>query len=401
MTAAIEVQDVWKKFKRGDRVDSLRDLVPLLTRALVSKNARAELRPSEFWALRNVSFEVAPGEAVGIIGPNGAGKSTMLRLLTRILLPTSGQIEVRGRIGAMIELAAAFHPDLTGRENIFLQGAILGMRRREVAAQLDAIIEFAGVSEFVDTPVKRYSSGMHARLGFSVAAHLSPDVLIIDEVLSVGDMSFQQKCIDRMIEFKKAGVAIVFVSHNLQAVATLCDRAVHLQSEVCAIGPVGQVLESYITSANRPPASSPSSQVGIVSATLSGFDPRTPPVVTPNTPLELRVSYAASESIQDLTFGFLIHRCTDGLVVYDGNVRGSEVGVSGLSAGQTVTIAFGFRAHLTRGLYHIECHVLHNPTRRFLARLRPAAVMTVDEQRTYAGIADVELSASVVERHLN
>ena len=193
---AIVVDRVWKKFRRGERLDSLRDLVPSVMRALLSGDARRPLHATEFWALRDVSFRVDPGEALGIIGPNGAGKSTMLKLISRIMKPTCGHVSVRGRIGALIEVAAAFHPDLTGRENIYLQGAVLGMRRAEVTRKLEAIIEFAGVGDFIDTPVKRYSSGMHARLGFSVAAHMDPDVLLIDEVLSVGDMAFQQKCVD-------------------------------------------------------------------------------------------------------------------------------------------------------------------------------------------------------------
>ncbi len=157
-----------------------------------------DLEAEEFWALRDVSFEVRRGEAIGIIGPNGAGKSTTLKLLNRILRPTKGSCWLRGRVGALIEVAAGFHPDLTGRENVFLQGAIMGMRRAEIATKLDEIVEFAGVAEFVDTPVKRYSSGMNARLGFSIAAHLEPDVLIIDEVLSVGDAAFQRRCMERM-----------------------------------------------------------------------------------------------------------------------------------------------------------------------------------------------------------
>ena len=162
----------------------------------------------------------------GIIGPNGAGKSTTLKLLTRILKPTRGRCVVHGRVGALIEVAAGFHPDLTGRENIFLQGSIMGMRRHEILTKLDDIIEFAGIGSFVDTQVKRYSSGMQARLGFSVAAHLNPDVLFVDEVLSVGDMSFQARCIERLKSQIESGVTLIFVSHNLQAVASLCKRAV-------------------------------------------------------------------------------------------------------------------------------------------------------------------------------
>ena len=173
-----------------------------------------------------MSFEVGPGEALGIIGPNGAGKSTILKLLSRILRPTRGTCEVRGRAGALIEVAAGFHPDLTGRENVFLQGAIMGMKRVDIERKFDEIVEFAGVSEFIDTQVKRYSSGMNARLGFAIAAHLDPDVLLIDEVLSVGDAAFQDRCVDRMRELIKRGIPLVFISHNLPAVLELCTRAI-------------------------------------------------------------------------------------------------------------------------------------------------------------------------------
>src|SRR5688572_26762426 len=205
---------VWKKFTRAERHDSLRDLIPAMVKRLARGHADPDrLAGQEFWAVRDVSFEVGAGEALGIIGRNGAGKSTVLKLLTRILKPTRGTCRVAGRSGALIEIAAGFHPDLTGRENIYLQGAIMGMRRREITARFDEIVEFAGVSTFIDTQVKRYSSGMNARLGFSIAAHLSPDVLLIDEVLSVGDRAFQEKCQARMKQFRADGVAIVFVSH--------------------------------------------------------------------------------------------------------------------------------------------------------------------------------------------
>src|SRR5439155_25060867 len=180
----IAFDGVWKKFRRGEHHDSLRDLIPALARRLGTRREPA-LDADEFWVLRDVSFEVKPGQVLGIIGPNGAGKSTALKLLTRILKPTKGTARVHGRVGALIELAAGFHPDLTGRENIFLQGAIMGMRRDDIRRRFDEIIEFAGIPDFIDTPVKRYSSGMNARLGFAIAAHLDPEVLLIDEVLAV------------------------------------------------------------------------------------------------------------------------------------------------------------------------------------------------------------------------
>jgi lipopolysaccharide transport system ATP-binding protein len=222
-SSAVVVEHVWKKFRRGERHDSLRDLVPSLVRRALRPPSGA-LRPEEFWALRDLSFTVKPGEALGIIGPNGAGKSTLLKILSRILRPTSGRCALRGRVGSLIEVAAAFHPDLTGRENVFLQGAIMGMRRAEIAGKFDAIVDFSGISEFIDTPVKRYSSGMNARLGFSIAAHLDPDVLLVDEVLSVGDAGFQQQCVERMRQLIARGTPVVFVSHNLPAVLQLCTR---------------------------------------------------------------------------------------------------------------------------------------------------------------------------------
>src|SRR5688572_789451 len=237
---------VWKKFERGEGHTSLRDLIPAMARSLWNKPPEDQLQRQQFWALRDVSFEVRPGEALGIIGPNGAGKSTSLKLLTKIHRPTKGFCALKGRVGALIEVAAGFHPDLTGRENVFLQGAIMGMKRAEISRKLNDIIDFAGVHDFIDTPIKRYSSGMNARLGFSIAANLEPDVLVIDEVLAVGDMAFQQRCIQRMQDFKRKGVAIVFVSHNLQAVASLCDRALFLAGTTRAIGDPHDVIRAYV-----------------------------------------------------------------------------------------------------------------------------------------------------------
>src|SRR5712671_2333757 len=247
--SAVVFERIWKKFRRGERHDSLRDLVPALARGLARRRRPLDLAEQEFWAVRDVSFEVGPGEALGIIGPNGAGKSTILKLLTKILRPTRGRLELRGRVGALIEVAAGFHPDLTGRENVYLQGAIMGMARAEIARKFDTIVDFSGVEEFIDTPVKRYSSGMNARLGFAIAAHLDPEVLLIDEVLAVGDFSFQQKCYARLEKFRNEGIPIAFVSHNMQAIATLCDRVMLLRSgQEPIIGDVPTVLAEYVSS---------------------------------------------------------------------------------------------------------------------------------------------------------
>ena len=200
----------------------------------------------DFWALRDVSFEVQRGEAVGIIGQNGAGKSTILKLLYNITTPTKGRIVVNGRLAALIEVASGFHPELTGRENVFLNGSLLGMKRSEIRNKLDSIVDFAGVSAFIDTPVKRYSSGMYLRLGFAIAAHLDPDILLLDEVLAVGDAVFQTKCIERIRQLRNDGTTIVFVSHNLNAVQSLCDRVFLLRKgEVFRSGPPRDVISEY------------------------------------------------------------------------------------------------------------------------------------------------------------
>ena len=183
---------------------------------------------TEFWAVRNVDFRVPQGEALGIIGHNGAGKSTVLKLLSNITTPTTGEIRIRGRIAALLEVGSGFHPELTGRENVFLSGSILGMRRSEISNKLESILDFAGLKKFADVPVKRYSSGMYVRLGFSIAAHLDADILLLDEVLAVGDAKFQERCQQRILELKAAGRTIVFISHDLAAVRQLCDRALLL-----------------------------------------------------------------------------------------------------------------------------------------------------------------------------
>src|SRR5512147_911688 len=226
---AIRFDGVSKRFRKGERFDSLRDLVPYLMGGLTGRRSAQGLRDErEFWALRNINLEIRQGETIGVIGHNGAGKSTLLKHFARIMWPTEGRIEVNGRLSALIEVGAGFHPDLTGRENVFLNGVILGMSRAEIARKFDEIVEFAGLAPFIDTPIKRYSSGMFARLGFSVAAHLDPDILVIDEVLSVGDMLFQQKSLQKMRSIASSGATVVFVSNNLRAVSDICARSVLL-----------------------------------------------------------------------------------------------------------------------------------------------------------------------------
>jgi lipopolysaccharide transport system ATP-binding protein len=243
---AVQVEGIGKRYQLGQ----LQAGYSLLTEAISGRFRRlgkSEPKRADFWALRDIDFEVRQGERFGIIGHNGAGKSTLLKLLARVTPPTEGSIRMRGRVGALLEVGTGFSPELTGRENVFLNGAILGMRRAEIASKFDEIIEFADVERFVDTPVKRYSSGMYLRLAFAVAAHLEPEVLIVDEVLSVGDLAFQQKCIGRMQEVTGEGRTVLFVSHNLSAVSKLCSRSMLLaKGRKVTEGPTEEVINTYV-----------------------------------------------------------------------------------------------------------------------------------------------------------
>jgi lipopolysaccharide transport system ATP-binding protein len=247
--AVIQVDHVWKKFRRGEMHDSLRDLIPAVVKGVLRRaTGTAELKKEEFWALRDLTFEVPRGQSLGVIGPNGAGKSTLLKTLTKVLRPNRGTCQIHGRVSALIEVGAGFHPDLTGRENMALSGAILGMTQQEIKAKEESIIDFAGIPEFIDTPVKRYSSGMTARLGFAIAAHLEPDVLLVDEVLSVGDARFRDKCIRHMKNLMTSNnVTVVFISHILDQVQALCPNTLVLnKGQAVFMGPTSQAVRVYL-----------------------------------------------------------------------------------------------------------------------------------------------------------
>jgi lipopolysaccharide transport system ATP-binding protein len=244
----IVAEGLSKKYRIGEYrggYETLRDTIAYGARRAMRLEHRQHYE--EIWALDDVSFEIAQGEVVGFIGRNGAGKSTLLKVLTRITPPTRGRAEIRGRVGSILEVGTGFHPELTGRENIYLNGSILGMSRREINRKLPQIIEFSGVPKFIDTPVKRYSTGMYVRLAFAVAAHLDPEVLIIDEVLAVGDYEFQQRCMGRIEDISKSGRTVLFVSHDLQSVSRLCDRAYWLElGKVVQGGPSQEVTAAYV-----------------------------------------------------------------------------------------------------------------------------------------------------------
>lgn len=258
---AIRVENLGKKYRlrhrqEGRRYKTLRDALTAAPRRFLEALSFRLSSPGhangsgveDFWALRDISFEIKRGEAVGIIGRNGAGKSTLLKLLSRITEPTAGRIELDGRVASLLEVGTGFHPELTGRENIYLNGAILGMSRKEIKARFDEIVSFAEVERFLDTPVKRYSSGMYMRLAFAVAAHLEPEILIIDEVLAVGDAAFQKKCLGRMSTVSAQGRTVLFVSHNMGAVTTLCGSAIWLDGgQIVQSGPAREIVTTYLT----------------------------------------------------------------------------------------------------------------------------------------------------------
>lgn len=234
-SSVIQFKKVGKKFQKGSK---------LLKEALLDM-----FRPSstkDFWALRNISFEVKRGESLGIIGPNGSGKSTILKLIAGVTVPTEGEVNVKGRISPLIELGAGFHPELTGRENIYLNGTILGLKRSEIDEKFPRIIKFSGLEEFIDTPVKHYSSGLYMRLAFAIAVHTEPDILLVDEILAVGDSSFRKKSFGKMQEFKKNGVTTIFVSHNLTTVSKFCDRVIYLKGgKVKGTGKPEEMIRMY------------------------------------------------------------------------------------------------------------------------------------------------------------
>ena len=356
---AVRVEGLWKKFRRGERQDSLRDLVPALVARATRRRRDDALVAEEFWALRDVSFEVRPGEALGIIGPNGAGKSTLLKLLTKILRPTRGTLALSGRIGALIEVSAGFHPDLTGRENVYLQGAIMGMSRAEIARKFDAIVDFSGVDEFIDTPVKRYSSGMNARLGFAIAAHLDPDVLLIDEVLSVGDVGFQDKCVTRMRELLARGIPLIFVSHNLTAVVDLCTRAILVDHGVVKFdGAPAEAVRTFRSARSTAGIEQPAtdSAIRITDVRLLRADGGASPLFDTGGRMTIRVGYRAHRPIVQPHVAIDIHSA-DGVYCAGINTRMDACSLGTLTGDGSVDLVIP-RLALLPGCYTISAGIL-------------------------------------------
>jgi ABC-type polysaccharide/polyol phosphate transport system ATPase subunit len=326
--AAVVLEAVSKRFTlHYDRPRSLQEV-------FLSALRRNKGQPSEeFWALRDVSFQIAPGETVGIIGPNGSGKSTILKLISRIIDPTSGRVQVNGQVGALLELGAGFHPDLTGRENIYLNGSILGLTRAQIGRKLDEIVGFAELERFVDVPVRHYSSGMYVRLGFSVAVHTDPEILLIDETLAVGDQNFQAKCMEKMAELRRRGVTIVLVSHDLTAVRDFCLHVGWMQGGIMKrFGLAEPVITAYFRQASdvekarlekeqttqAPAESRVNGAIRITRVEMIGPDGKPGWVFGAGDRVRIRLHYEIAQRLEAPIFSILIHR-DDGLYVSGAN----------------------------------------------------------------------------------
>jgi len=383
----VRIENVSKKFRKGEMYDSLRDLIPALARWLV-RSARVPLGASEFWALRDVSFEVRRGEAFGIIGPNGAGKSTILKLLCGIMKPTVGTVSVRGSVSALIEVGAGFHPDLTGRENILLNGTILGMSQQEIRRKFDEIVAFAELEEFIDTPVKRYSTGMYARLGFAVAAHVEPDLLIVDEVLSVGDYLFQRKCMERMKAVVAGGATVLFVSHKLRAISELCPRSLLLDhGRVVMIGSTDEVIRRYFDHPSVGRGDDHGKDVYLSRVSIQGADGRTASFESGSKAwVDLEVT--ACRTAQRVAVVMQITGENDVDAFNTSNARLGADMVS-LKAGQKLHCQFELALHLAPGAYTVAVSVRRYDIGLLYDRWAAATTFVIHSRVDVGGIANL------------
>ena len=337
MSNVITVENLGKKYTlRHQQQESYAVLRDVIAKGVASL-ARRFIHPfrgsrspqsasEEFWALKDVSFEVKQGERIGIIGRNGAGKSTLLKILSRITEPTAGSVRIKGRVASLLEVGTGFHPELTGRENIFLNGAILGMSRAEIKKKFDEIVDFAEIEKFLDTPVKRYSSGMYVRLAFAVAAHLEPEILVVDEVLAVGDAQFQKKCLGKMEDVSaKEGRTVLFVSHNMAAIRKLCNRGILLErGELAISAPADEVTKRYLStdahalSGERmwAPHSAPGNdKIRLLSIRILADDGQTTSIVDMTRPFQIEMEYTVLESCVGMRTGFWVYT-VDGVLVF-------------------------------------------------------------------------------------
>lgn len=385
---ALRMDHVYKRFRRGELHDSLRDLIPALVKRAVRRDRERALAPQEFWVLNDINLDVKKGETVGIIGHNGAGKSTMLKHLSGIMEPTRGRVQVNGRLSALIEVGAGFHPDLTGRENVYLNGVILGMTRSEIRRKFDEIVEFAGIADFIDTPVKRYSSGMFARLGFSVAAHLEPDILIIDEVLSVGDFAFQRKGLEKMRAVARSGATVIFVSHNLQAVAEFCKRAILMDhGRIVADGPTDMVVRRYLDTGADRTTRLTEGPVRVLQATVTGSGGETSRF-EPGCRTRIEVDIEAKAPAERVAV-VLELKNTDFYEVF--NTSSERLGHPPvtLAAGERARCTFEVDLHLGPGTYYLGVYLYRYDVQRNYDHVFPATSFVVASDRDVLGAANL------------
>lgn len=394
MTNMIEFEHVAKCYRLGKGLPNLREAF-----SGIFQSAPAKLH----WAVKDVSFALQPGEAMGIIGPNGAGKTTILKLLSKVTFPTSGEIRVKGRMSALIELGAGFHPDLTGRENVYLNGAILGMRREEIRARFDRIVDFAGIGKFLDTPVKRYSSGMYARLGFAIAAHVDPEVMLVDEVLAVGDYAFQQKCHARMAELRRNGTSLILVAHNLEAIRQVCDRGlVMYRGENVFQGTAAEAVVTYSEILRKAARESQvqAPQEGGLSARVMTFDAEIQKVTLTDEggqPVSVVRSGSRATACVDVLFhkevrspifSFTV-RTPDGRVIYDTTTRWQNLETPSFAAGEMGQVQFALDMALLDGEYEIGVDVAATDFSHYYDRLERALTFAVLGDEAAKGLADL------------
>lgn len=394
MTYSIEVSNLSKRYRKGRGLTNLRELLSFRRRAAGEQF---------HWAVCDVSFAVRPGEALGIIGPNGAGKTTILKMLSRVTKPTRGSVRVDGRFSALIELGAGFHPDLTGRENIFLNGTILGMRRDEIRRRFDEIVDFAGIGSYLDTPVKRYSSGMHARLGFAIAAHIDPDVLLVDEVLAVGDFAFQMKCHARMDELRAKGTSLIFVSHNFEAVRRVCNRGLVLYGgQGIYQGAVPEAIMAYsdaIRQAARAYGNVQTSEGGLSERVMS-FAAEIEKIEfldIDGTPVRMAESGTVATIALDVVFHHAVRspvfavflRAGDGRIVYNTTTRWMGIETPSFAVGQRSRILFKVQLNLLEGEYAVGGDVAAADLSHYLDRREWAFNIFVTDSGIAQGVADL------------
>jgi lipopolysaccharide transport system ATP-binding protein len=366
----VECDELAKQYRIGERqrYRTLRETIVRTTSQWFHGREKGE--PPSIWALDGVSFDVHRGEVLGIIGRNGAGKSTLLKILSRITKPTRGRAVIRGRVGSLLEVGTGFHAELTGRENIFLNGAILGMKRHEIVRRFDEIVEFAEIGDFLDTPVKRYSSGMYMRLAFAVAAHLEPEILVVDEVLAVGDAVFQKKCLGKMSEASQHGRTVLFVSHNMLAVQTLCGSAIWLdQGRVRDSGNARDVVHHYLRTAQTqqverawPTLTDAPGDMNVrLRRVLSRPEDHGADVVTVHTPLALEIDYSVLREGLDLAVNVSVYN-DEAILVFNSDTR-----VRNLSAGLYRSICHVPGNLLNAGTYSVSVSIIRDEARSLLA----------------------------------